>query len=101
MWQWWFFTCVHNCAWIFLFVRETQKMKNGLLKSIKHVFSHYYFLHMWHASKSSNFELSEYKKGTKLFNKGIISIVVICFKNFKTLKFSCDFIFHQINIMNM
>jgi hypothetical protein len=54
--------------------------KNGLLKSIKHVFSHYYFLHMWHASKARNFELNGYKKVAKLFNIGIISLVVLFFE---------------------
>jgi hypothetical protein len=55
-------------------------MKNGLLKVVKHVFSHYYFLHMWHASKGSNFEPNGNKKVAKLFSKGIISFVAVCFK---------------------
>jgi hypothetical protein len=44
-------------------------MQNGLLKSNKHVSPHYYFLHMWHASKAKIFEPNAYKKIANLSNK--------------------------------
>jgi len=74
---------------------KQKKCKNGLLQSIKHVFSHYYFLHMLHAFKVRNFESSEYKKVAKLFNKRIISLVAFCFKisilwNFMWFSFSSN-----------
>jgi hypothetical protein len=60
--------------------QKHKKCKNELLKSTKHNFSHYYFLHMWRAFKVRNFEPNGFKKVTKIFIKEIISLVVVCFK---------------------
>jgi hypothetical protein len=75
--------------------QKHRKCKNGLLKSTKHVFSHYYFSHMWHTYKIWKFEPNGYKKVAKLFNKGIISLVALCFKisrlwNFHVILFSSN-----------
>ncbi len=84
---WWFFTCAYNYAWIFWFININKKMPKWFLKLIKHVFLHDHFRHMWLASWVRNFEPNEYKKLPQWFNKGIISLVVLCIKLSKLWNF--------------
>ncbi len=84
---WWFFTCAYNYAWIFLFININAKMPKWFFKSIIHVFLHDHFLHMWLASQVRNFEPNEYRKLPQLFNKGVISLLVLCIKISKLWNF--------------
>jgi hypothetical protein len=46
---------------ILVYKQKRRKCQNGLLKSIKHGFSHDYFMHMWPTFKVKDFEPNECK----------------------------------------
>jgi len=49
------------CMNILVYKQKCRKCQNGLLKSIKHGFSHDYFLHMWPPSRFQNLKPNECK----------------------------------------
>jgi hypothetical protein len=64
-------------------------------------FLHDYFLHMWNASRTKDFEPNEYKKLAKGFFLNNNFPCNLLLQSFKTLKFSYDLCIHQVDLMNM
>jgi hypothetical protein len=61
---------------ILVYKKKCRECKNGLSKSTNHIFC----MIISCTSNLQNFEHNEYKKLTKLFNKGMISFMSFYFK---------------------